>query len=83
MALRPLPPPPDIVSDLNLRQGERTDVQSCMDFIDCLLTTPAMVEIPRGQRSPRADIASLVKNESLDVVGVNMPLKQQRETLLC
>ena len=83
VALRPLPPPPDIVSDLNLKQSERTDVQSCMDFIDCLLTAPAMVEIPRGERSARAAMASLVKDDSLDGVAVNLPLKQQRETLLC
>ena len=77
------PPPPDILSDL---QGEDnteavTDVQSCIDFIDCLLRAPDMVEIPRGGET--ATRPSRGRQESVESIAVKLPLKQQRETLLC
>ena len=79
-------PPPDIVSDLKLGTEVRTEVssevstevQSCLDFIDCLLRAPDMVEIPREGSSSREQERAQVEG-----IAVNLPLKQQRETLLC
>ena len=74
-------PPPDIVSDLKLgteaSTEASTEVQSCLDFIDCLLRAPDMVEIPREGSSREQERAKV------EGIAVNLPLKQQRETLLC
>ena len=74
-ALRPLPPPPDLVSDLNLRPEDGSDVQSCIDFLDCLLT-----EMPGGRAGERTGRTGDHKDS---LAGVDLPLRQQRETLLC
>ena len=75
-------PPPDIVSDLNMpgkaRSEANSEVQACLDFIDCLLRAPDMVEIPREGTSSREQERAQVEG-----LAVNLPLKQQRETLLC
>ena len=78
-------PPPDIVSDLKLGTEARTEVgtevstevQSCLDFIDCLLRAPDMVEIPREGSSREQE------RDQVEGMAVTLPLKQQRETLLC
>ena len=74
-------PPPDIVSDLNMpgkaRSEANSEVQACLDFIDCLLRAPDMVEIPREGSSREQERAKV------EGIAVNLPLKQQRETLLC
>ena len=85
----PGPPPPDIVSDLNIPTTEvssevGTEVQSCLDFIDCLLRAPDMVEIPREGASG-SNLVRRMKQQrgEVEAMAVNLPLKQQRETLLC
>ena len=87
------PPPPDIVSDLNIPRTEvttevntevNTEVQSCIDFIDCLLRTPDMVEIPRDATSSSSFVRTMNQQRGeVEAIAVNLPLKQQRETLLC
>ena len=76
-------PPPDIVSDLNMpgpaRSEANSEVQACLDFIDCLLRAPDMVEIPREGASSSGG----QERDRGEVGAVNLPLKQQRETLLC
>ena len=87
-----VPPPPDIVSDLNITSQARTEartevnteVQSCIDFIDCLLRTPDMVEIPRDGRSASSLVRTMNQQRGeVEAIAANLPLKQQRETLLC
>ena len=81
-------PPPDIVSDLNMpgkaRSEANSEVQACLDFIDCLLRAPDMVEIPREGASG-SNLVRRMKQQrgEVEAMAVNLPLKQQRETLLC
>ena len=80
-------PPPDIVSDLNMpgpaRSEANSEVQACLDFIDCLLRAPDMVEIPRDETSTSLVRTMRQQRGEREGIGVNLPLKQQRETLLC
>ena len=77
------------MSDLNIPSTEvntevNTEVQSCIDFIDCLLRTPDMVEIPRRASSSSSLVRTRnQKRGQVEDIAVNLPLKQQRETLLC
>jgi len=75
------------VSDLNIpsqvSSEVSTEAQSCIDFIDCLLRAPDMVEIPRDGTSTSLVRTMRQQRGEREGIGVNLPLKQQRETLLC